>query len=150
MTIQAFAEKIRKLDPRLYLDFSTKTQIDDEWSSISLKGRRTRNETPESDLSTLSGEAARLLDAHLSGNIDEFVSGVSYPEVPEISLFRGQSEVARSWRVIVLAAVKRGYGSMERAKRIFSRSLGETQYDRMPLHEKKQIGALPEVDPFDL
>jgi hypothetical protein len=127
-----FKEKLRKLNPALYLkeDNAIARAADVRASGIY---NRTRKRTDiKSGYGQLDFEGRQFLEAQESGNSDVFVTGCPtgwIPEYDEMNLESGRI-VQKGWRTIVLHLIKERLCTEEKARRIFSPSLGETQWDR--------------------
>lgn len=72
-----------------------------------------------------------------NGQAGEFICGVSIwtPEYDRFDLETG-TLLMRGWRSLVLYLVKKEICTLERAKRVFGNSLGETDYDKLHFEQK--------------
>lgn len=140
MYLFVFREKLSQLNPLLYVDTDKATQVNEEWRVAAIRLRKGRASAERTSVVGLQADAARFLSDSESGNIDEVVGGVPLEWVPEYDLLDPKAErprlLAKGWRSIVQALVKRGLCSVERARQVFSRSLGETDYDRSSLEQR--------------
>jgi hypothetical protein len=84
--------------------------------------------------------------AHDAGWMPEYVCGVPASWVPEHDVFDPKTgkQLARGWRSIVLLLVRRGFTTIDRARKVFAPSLGESAYDRLTIEEKSLLVCKPE------
>jgi hypothetical protein len=77
----------------------------------------------------------------LDDDRDQFVCGVPAPFVPEHDQFPQDSllKALPGWRSILVRLVQRNLVSLSNARRYFSASLGEADYDRLPYETKKRL-----------
>lgn len=134
-----FKHKLRRLDARLYVDDTRGGNVTDEWKSCAILAR----------VSGSSRVQGRTVEERAALESDPILSGVPANWVPEHDLYcltadpktgdKRATLVAKGWRNIVLYLVKQGYGSIERARRLFSSSLGEYTYDKMTPAERRDL-----------
>jgi hypothetical protein len=72
---------------------------------------------------------------------DQFVCGVPAPWVPEHDVFLTNSllKVLPGWRSILVRLVQRQLVTIHLARKYFSTSLMEADYDFLPYEEKKRL-----------
>jgi hypothetical protein len=72
-----------------------------------------------------------------NGQAGEYLCGVSEwtPEWDRFNVETG-ALMMRGWRSLVLHLVRKGVCSLERARKVFSSSLGESDYDRWSFDQK--------------
>jgi hypothetical protein len=125
MILSDFASKLRKCNPRLYI----------RGSGIYLE--HTRRKISTANLSFATEEQRKAL----SDDRDQFICGVVVPFVPEYDLFP-QNSLLRAlpgWRSILIRLVQRNLVPLSRARKHFSASLGEADYDWLSYEEKKRL-----------
>jgi hypothetical protein len=88
----------------------------------------------------VDSDTRKFMEMKENGQAGEFICGVS-EWTPEYDRFDAESGtlVMRGWRSLALFLVKKGVCSLERAKRVFGQSLGETDYDRLNFDQKLRL-----------
>jgi hypothetical protein len=138
-----FKSKLRRLNPRLYVDDTRGARIAGEWNACTIRLRR--DERPE--VIGRTSEERQVLES------DTVLSGVPASWVPEYDLFDASDRetprlLAKGWRTIVLHLVRARYCTLDRARKVFGASLGESDWDRAKFRDRwiKQL----EIKPHEL
>lgn len=137
-----FKTKLAKLNHLLFVDDSAKSRVSDEWSVVGLFLRN--NERAKSrtfDYASLDGKTREYMKAYDEGNLYEHIGSVPHGYVPENDLFDINTGrlLARGWRSIVLRLVEKRLCTIDKARSVFSRSLGESDYDRLNSDQKRRL-----------
>lgn len=136
-----FKSKLKKLNPDLFVDDTQARVVNGEWKASMLccnKFKRAKEMLP-SEYAQLGDDARKWLQAKDGGWLPEYICGVPVGYVPEYDVFDENGRpLARGWRSICMVLATRGYTTLEKARRVFSSSLGERAYDRMTLDEKSE------------
>lgn len=134
-----FNSKLKRLNPNLYCGGNSATVFDAEWRSIGIYYRRTVQEAKMTSalMAHASDDERAYIKRREEG--DEFVSGVTINWVPEHPKFSPKGKLlAKGWRSIVLELVRKGFVSIDRAKKVFNcPSLGESDFDKLSYDGKK-------------
>lgn len=135
-----FKSKLRRLNDQLYVDDTRARVVDGEYGACGIYIRRRRA------AEGISAAGLNYVDKHardlLTGEIDEFVMACSTQWVPEYDTFdlKTGKVLARGWRAMVMALVKRKFTTIERARRVFNCSgLGTTEYDHAEYESRLAI-----------
>lgn len=127
-----FKEKLRKLNPSLYLKEDNAVARTNDVRASGIYSRVTRRVDAKSNYHQLDSDAQKFLFAHESGNADKFVTGCPTGWIPEYDNIDVESGriLQKGWRTIVLYLVKERLCSLERAQKVFTSSLGTTDWDK--------------------
>lgn len=126
--------KLRQCNPLIYL-----INRGLEYEGIGLAGiwiKKRREVNVKGAL--LTKGAGRLREA-AAGNIDQVLSNVPWPEVPEFEHLteNGKNIARKGWRSVVKDCVNKGAFSWSTAKKVFGSSLGEFDWDRLSYSGKE-------------
>lgn len=146
-----FQSKLKKLNPRLYVNTKEVRHIEGDWRSTgiylrSAGGRKGRS----TGLGEVSNAAQSLLKDTMAGHVDKYIGPVSAGYVPEYEQYKfdkwGEGKIlAIGWRTTVLNLIRKGLVDADRAKKVFNcRGLGESSYDKLP-GSKKMLWAKENV-----
>lgn len=126
-----FKEKLRRLNPSLYLKEDIASQRDEHNSASGIYSRAKMRDDKKSNYNQLDTAARQWLTAKESGNMDTYITACPNGWIPEYDVIDVDTGrlVAKGWRTIVLFLVKQRQCSLERARNIFSRTLGEHTWD---------------------
>lgn len=135
-----FSNKLQRLNPRLYIDQAHVRLVSkDNWgTSIYLKSNSRKTNHAGHGINYVDAATRNYLTAQYEGSIDELVSGCPTPYVPEYDIFdlaTGQL-IVKGWRSIVMFLVNKRICTLEKARKVFSSSLGEQPYDRWTFETK--------------
>ena len=134
-SLQVFVliEKLQKCNPRIYL--KNKSNFEGmTYAGIFIKKTRKRIDIK----GTLHVGVQRLRDSR-AGHRDMLLSNTPWPEVTEIEQLnlKGQALGMKGWRSIVLDCVAKGAFSLDKAKEVFTSSLGEWDWDKLDFNGKQ-------------
>lgn len=133
--------KLRRLNPGLYVRSDVRVQVQPGIYSTALHlnvNRRKVRGVAQGDIALLGSEGAKRLQEHYTGQIDLYLGGVPLDWVPEFDEIDPKTAltIRKGWRSIVLNLVKQNVCSMDRARKYFGSSLGETRYDKFTYEDK--------------
>jgi hypothetical protein len=138
MTGYELETKLKKLNPLLYLGRTEVDYFNGELGSTgiylkrrSIDAQKIANEADHTNFIKKDCITAGAM-RNLRDN-DEYLGMTTLRHIPEGNQYLpDQSLWAKGWREIVLAIVKRGHCTLERARRVFEcPSLGQSDWDRM-------------------
>jgi len=123
-----FIGKLQRCNPRIYL-----VNNGMEYEGIGLAGIWIKKRREVSVKGALLTKGAGRLREAAAGNVDQVLSNVPWPEVPEFEhLTENGSHIARKgWRSVVKDCVAKGAFSWAAAKKVFGSSIGEFDWDRL-------------------
>lgn len=127
-----FKEKLRRLNNNLYLKEDNAVARTNEVRAAGIYTRVTRRTDQKSNYHQLDADAQKWLSASESGHTDKFITGCPTGWIPEhdvIDIETGRI-LQKGWRTVVLYLVKERLCSLDKAKQVFSSSLGESDWDK--------------------
>lgn len=138
-----FIAKLQKLNPNLYANLDRKVEVSAGWTSTALCLKKVKRKTSiaATGLNYVTGDQRNYLQAGMDGHIDEYLGGIPLGWVPEYDVIDPDEGkvLARGWRTIVYDLVKKGHAKLDKARSLFSASLGESDYDRLSYEAKRRL-----------
>ena len=142
-----FAQKLKKLNKDIYIDTSYKRALTSKRFACGLFLRKKQGSKSVNYTNAPSFEAREWLQAGDDGHLDQHIGSVPTEYVPEHDEFDVEGRlIARGWRSIVSGLIKKGIVPREKARNLFSRSLGETDYDRASNTKRKEWAGIDTRD----
>lgn len=128
--------KLRRCNPRIYVKSGGRATNEDGVKLAGIYLRQTRRRDFGRHAQSQAVERMRAAEA---GWVDTLLTHSPTPEVPEFErLTADDSKIGlKGWRSIVKDCVIKGAFSWEQAKKVFGRSIGEFDWDRMNYLEKE-------------
>jgi len=136
MSFHSFEEKIKKLNPKIYIDkahrvFTVNKELGT--SGIYLKDFNSFNESTFG----LSGED-KLIVEKMNAEQDEMIGWTTHDIVYEADQFDESGKIiATGWRSILKRFVKSGYVDADKARQVFGWE--ESDYDRLTYEQKRDL-----------
>lgn len=127
-----FKEKLRKLNPSLYLKEDNAVARTNDVRATGIYSRITVRTDAKSNYHQLDADAQKWLSANESGNADKFITGCPtgwIPEYDDMDVETGRI-LSKGWRTIVLYLVRERFCTLDKAKKVFSSSIGESDWDK--------------------
>ena len=136
-------DKLKKINDKLYIKTDVRHSMkgDDTFrvSGIYLKQpKRHYMKTKGATRHYASADQQKYLEAREKGYFDTFICGVCLDVVTEYDIFDLDYNrmLAPGWRTIALQLVQKKVCSLDKVKEVFSRSLGEYDYDHMSFFKR--------------
>lgn len=136
MTLDNFKHKLKQLNSKLYVKTDERTHNGGDFylSGIYFKKRERKNIRSMGDsINYAETEQIKYLQALEAGDLDTFICGICLNHVPEYDVFdlARETMLMPGWRKIVLRIVKLRLCDIDKARKVFSSSLGLQTYDHM-------------------
>jgi hypothetical protein len=127
-----FKEKLKKLNASLYLKEDNAIARTNDVRATGIYSRVARRAADNTDYTQLTVEGRAWLSAKDAGQMDTFITGCPTGWIPEYDVFEVESGriLQKGWRTIVLYLVKERFTTLDKARNTFSRSLGESDFDK--------------------
>ena len=128
MFTDTFIVKLRQCNPRIYLVNNGLV-----YDGIGLAGIWIKDRRKVSLKGALLTKGAGRLQEAAAGHVDQVLSNVPWPEVPEFEHLTedGKFIARKGWRSIVKDCVTKGAFSWDAAKKVFGSSIGEFDWDHL-------------------
>lgn len=127
-----FKSKLKKLNPSLYLKEDRVVERSKEVRASGIYSRDKRRTDQKTNYNQLDADATRWLSAKEAGDMDTFITGCPtswIPERDEMDVETGRI-LNKGWRTVILYLVKERFCTLQKARQVFSSSLGDTDWDR--------------------
>lgn len=133
MDIGTFAERLRKLNPKLYVDFNHRIY---STSSEGTSGIYLRDHHPDK-IDAMGCGATSTRGAEEESSSDLYVGWTQHGYVPEGDIFEGDRLKAQGWRAIVKRLIASGKTTKRKAERVFGYT--ESWYDRLNYDQRLEF-----------
>lgn len=135
-----FHAKLTQLNSQLYVKVDAVTVSTTGRAAMGVWARKSRRSKALSQarLAEADTETRQYLDDESAGTKDVFLFAVPHqwvPEYDELDPVSGRV-LARGWRNAVLWVVRNQFCTLEKARKLFGRSLGESTYDKLDYNAK--------------
>jgi hypothetical protein len=130
------------LNSNLFVDDSRRTMVDADHAAASLCSYVGKRKKKLGDYNHVTADLRQKLEAEDAGLTHEFICGVPLSWVPEHDEYSPQTGklLARGWRSILLLLVKKGFASLDKARRVFATpGLGSDEYDVIDPSQRKHF-----------